>query len=83
MVSKRVDMLGGSGAPPHDGVMAPKTLGATMKHRAIPSVAGRDPPIIIVVGDEPLPHCKGAVNGGGKRFRSFVGSARTACNWSL
>ena len=42
----------------------------------------RDPPIIVAVDDEPSPHC-GAVKGGGKRLRSFVGSARTACNWSL
>jgi hypothetical protein len=37
----------------------------------------------VVVDDEELRYCEGAVNGGGNRFRSFVGSARTACNWSL
>ena len=34
----------------------------------------------IAVHDEHLHHCVGAVNGGGKRFKSRLGSARTACN---
>jgi hypothetical protein len=28
-------------------------------------------------------HCAGAVKGGGKRFKSRFGSARTAWSWSL
>ena len=38
------------------------------------------PDLSVVVDNEQLHHCDGAVKGGGKRLRSFVGSARTACN---
>src|SRR5437763_1647915 len=37
----------------------------------------------VIVDDEQLHYCEGAVKGGGKRFSSFVGSARTAWSWSL
>ncbi len=36
----------------------------------------------LVMDDEQLHYCGGAVKGGGKRLSSLVGSARTACNWS-
>ena len=40
------------------------------------------PHFSIVVDDEQLHYC-GAVSGGGNKFSSLVGSARTACNCSL
>ena len=41
------------------------------------------PDLSVIVDDEQLHYCEGAVKGGGKRFSSFVGSARTAWSWSL